>query len=143
MMSPATHPFPLPLANCQPLYPILSECPALSLAGHRAEAGLMIHPPPPSTEPLMFQLVFPGLTSSHLSFPPPCLRKTWDRGDSGARCGERRDYLVTGAVLPLTPVGAQAGGEKPLGLSPGGDGDRGAGGAGGEGPAGEEGVGQV
>ena len=48
---------------------------------------------------------------------------------------------MTGAVLPLTPVGAQAGGVQPLGLSPGGDGDRAAGGEGGEGQAGEERVG--
>ena len=47
---------------------------------------------------------------------------------------------MTGTVLPLTPVGAQAGGLPPLGLSPGADGDRGAEGAGGQGPAGEEGV---
>ena len=56
-------------------------------------------------------------------------------------CVERRDYLLTGAVLPITPVGAQAGGVQPLGLSPGGHGDGGAGGEGGEGQAGEEGVG--
>ena len=56
---------------------------------------------------------------------------------------ERRDYLDTGAVLPLhTPVGAKVGGVQPLGLSPGADGDGGAGGEGGEGQAGEEGVGQ-
>ena len=54
---------------------------------------------------------------------------------------ERRDYLLTGAVLPLhTPVGAQAVRVQPLGLSPGGHGDGGAGGEGGEGQAGEEGL---
>ena len=58
--------------------------------------------------------------------------------------GERTDYLLTGAVLPLhLPVGAQAVGVLPLGLSPGGDGDGGAGGEGGEGQAGVERVGQV
>ena len=56
--------------------------------------------------------------------------------------GERRDYLATGAVLPLAPVGAPAGGVQPLGLSPGADGDGGAGGEGGKGQAGEERVGQ-
>ena len=57
--------------------------------------------------------------------------------------GKRSDYLATGAVVPVTPVGAQAVRVPPLGLSPGGDGDGGAGGEGGEGQAGEEGVGQV
>ena len=45
--------------------------------------------------------------------------------------------------MPLAPVGAQAGGVQPLGLSPGGDSDGVAGGDGGEGPTGEEGVSQV
>ena len=75
---------------------------------------------------------------STLACPPPCLWKTWDRGDSRARCGERRDYLATGAVFSLTPVDAQAGGVQSLGLSLGGDGDGGTRGNGGQGPAGEE-----
>ena len=88
----------------------------------------MINPPVASTESLMPQTVCPGFTRSSLtSSPPPCPWKTWDRSDSRARCGERRDYLATGAVLPLTYVGAQAGGVLQLGLSLGGDGDYGAG----------------